>query len=57
VEYVETMHGDYMGYFEGVYQSIVNDVPEPVSAQDGVNVMKIIDAAFDSAESGYLIKL
>lgn len=57
VEYVETMHGDYMEYFEGVYQSIVNDVPEPVSAQDGVNVMKIIDAAFDSAESGYLIKL
>lgn len=55
VEYVETLPGNYMDFFEGVYQSITNDLPEPVSAQDGVNVMKIIDAAFLSDKEGRVV--
>lgn len=46
---IETLRGDYMEYFEGVYQAIQKDVSEPVTAQEGVHVMKIIDAAFESA--------
>ncbi|WP_258103130.1 Gfo/Idh/MocA family oxidoreductase [Marinoscillum sp. MHG1-6] len=47
---IPTHTGNYKDYYEGVYQAIANGEPEPVTAQDGVNVMKIIDAAFESAE-------
>lgn len=43
-----TLLGNYYDYFEGVYQSIVADYIEPVTAQDGINVMRIIEAAFES---------
>ena len=48
-EKVPTLKGNYYDFFEGVYQSIANDKPEPVSAQDGVNVMGIIEAAIQSS--------
>jgi len=49
-EKVPTLQGNYYDFFEGVYQAIVNDKLEPVTAQDGVNVMRIIEAAFQSSE-------
>jgi predicted dehydrogenase len=45
---IPTLHGNYYDYFEGIYQSISADFVPPVSAQDGINVMKIIEAAFES---------
>ena len=45
---VPTLLGNYYDYFEGVYQSISANSIEPVTAQDGINVMKIIEAAFES---------
>ena len=45
---VPTLQGNYYDFFEGVYQSIVNDKLEPVTAQDGVNVMIIIEKALKS---------
>lgn len=45
---IPTLQGNYYDYFDGVYQSIVNDAPELVSAQDGINVMRIIEAATQS---------
>lgn len=54
-EKVPTLQGNYYDYFDGVYQSIVNDLPEPVTAQDGVNVMRIIEAAFQSNEQKKVI--
>lgn len=45
---VQTLSGNYMDYYEGIYQAIVHGRPVPVSAQDGVNVMKIIEASFRS---------
>lgn len=56
-EKVPTFQGNYYDYFDGVYQSIVNDLPEPVTAQDGVNVMRIIEAAFQSSEQKKVINL
>ncbi len=56
-ENIQTLPGDYKEYYEAVYQSLTNDLPEPVTAQDGVNVMRIIDAAFESAEQGEVIDL
>ncbi|MFI0491725.1 Gfo/Idh/MocA family oxidoreductase, partial [Flavobacterium sp.] len=47
-EKVPTLKGNYYAFFEGVYQSIANDKLEPVTAQDGVHVMQIIEAAIQS---------
>ena len=45
---IPTLLGNYYDYFEGVYQSISTNSKEPVTAQDGINVMRIIEAAFES---------
>jgi predicted dehydrogenase len=56
-EKAATLQGNYYDFFEGVYQSIANDKPEPVTAQDGVNVMRIIEAAIQSSEQMKAINL
>jgi predicted dehydrogenase len=35
--------------FDGVFNSITNDIEEPVTATDGIHVMKIIEAAIESS--------
>jgi scyllo-inositol 2-dehydrogenase (NADP+) len=47
-EKVSTLQGNYYDFFEGVYQAIVHEKAIPVSGQDGVNVMKIIEATIAS---------
>lgn len=54
---IKTHKGDFMAYYKGVYQSIANDQEEPVTAQDGVNTMKVIDAAFESATKGVRVNI
>ena len=49
--------GNYMEFYEGVYQSVTGGLPEPVSANDGVRVMQIIDAAFRSHREGAVVQL
>jgi scyllo-inositol 2-dehydrogenase (NADP+) len=56
-EKVPTLQGNYYDYFDVVYQSIVNGKQEPVTAQDGVNVMRIIEAAFLSSDQKKVIDL
>ncbi|WP_134089716.1 Gfo/Idh/MocA family oxidoreductase [Olivibacter sp. XZL3] len=49
--------GNYLDFYEGVYQAIVSDLPEPVTAAEGVQTMKLIEAAIESANSGGVVKL
>ena len=56
-EKVPTLQGNYYDFFDGVYQAIINGKSEPVTAQDGVNVMRIIEAAFQSSELKRAINL
>jgi scyllo-inositol 2-dehydrogenase (NADP+) len=56
-EKVATLHGNYYDFFDGVYQAIVNDKSEPVTAQDGVNVMRIIETTIQSNEQKKVIDL
>jgi len=56
-EKIPTLQGNYYDYFDGVYQSIVNDKKEPVTAQDGIRVMQIIEAAFLSNEQKKVVYL
>lgn len=56
-EVVESLPGNYMAYYEGVYQSIANNQPPPVTADDGIMVMRIIEAAFRSDREKKVIEL
>lgn len=47
-EKVPTLQGNYFSFFDGVYDSIANHKEEPVTAQDGVKVMQVIEAAIAS---------
>ena len=49
-EYIKSEQGNYADYYNGIYDAIVNDKPVPVSAEDGLNVIKIIEKAFESNE-------
>ena len=40
-----------------MYRSITNNEVEPVTATDGLNVMKIIEAAVKSSNEGKVITL
>ena len=54
---IPTLQGNYYDFFDGVYNSIVNDTVEPVTAQDGVNVMRIIETAILSNQEKRVIDL
>ena len=54
---VPTLKGDYMDYYDGIYQSIVEAEAVPVSATEGISVMKIIEAAFQSHEQKRVIEV
>ena len=52
-----TLQGNYYDFFDGVYQSIIHNKTEPVTAQEGVHVMQIIEAALKSNEQKTVINL
>ena len=54
---VGSPRGDYMQFFHGLYRAIARDEDLPVSANDGVRVMRIIEAAFRSAQEHCTIQL
>jgi len=56
-ERVPSERGNYLDFFEGVYQAIVNNQIEPVTAAEGVQTMKLIEAAIESADTGCVVKL
>lgn len=56
-EELQTPPGNYMKFYDGVYQCLSNGSPMPVTAQDGINVMQIIEAAELSAREGRLVRL
>ncbi len=56
-EKVETHHGNYYHFFDDLYKSIINNSTEPVTAQDGVNVIRVIEAAIQSDMENKVINL
>lgn len=49
--------GNYMGYFDDVYKSLTQNATNPVPGEDGVKVIKIIEAAEQSAKEKRVINL
>lgn len=56
-EYIPSVQGRYMDYYEGIYQAVANGQPAPVSAEDGKKVITIIQAAFKSVHEKRVIEL
>ncbi|MEO6490233.1 MAG: Gfo/Idh/MocA family oxidoreductase [Ferruginibacter sp.] len=45
---VPSLPGNYMDYYTGLYNAIAHEKPLPVSASDGLNVIKVIAAVIQS---------
>lgn len=54
---IPTLKGNYYHLFDGLYQAIAEGKEEPVTAEDGIKTMKIIDAAAASSEQKKIIEL
>jgi predicted dehydrogenase len=55
VQEVISPRGNYLEFYEGLHESIVHDGNEPVTAAEGIRIMQIIDAAFESHRKGRLV--
>lgn len=55
--HIPTIPGNYYNLFDELYYSITEDKPEPVPAEEGVMVMKIIDAVLESSRTQQVIEL
>ncbi|MGC4037931.1 MAG: Gfo/Idh/MocA family oxidoreductase [Chitinophagaceae bacterium] len=49
--------GNYMGYFDDVYKSLTQNAPNPVPGEDGVKVIKIIEAAVKASKEKRILDL
>lgn len=54
-EKVKSLQGNYYNFYDEMYKAIVNNSAVPVSAQDGLNIMLIIEAAKRSNDEGKVI--
>jgi len=56
-EKVPTVQGNYMAYFNGIYKAIREGADVPVLPESSVEVVRIIEAAFESSNTGKVISL
>jgi scyllo-inositol 2-dehydrogenase (NADP+) len=54
---VEALPGNYYGLFDKLHKAITEDKQEPVTADDGIKVMKIIEAAIESSAQKRVVEL
>ena len=56
-EQVTTLNGDYMEYYEGIYQALRNNGSVPVTGTEGMNVIRVIETALESNKDKKVIQL
>jgi len=56
-ERVPSLQGNYYDYYDLVYKAITENKPMPVTADDGINVMRIIESAIQSCKEKKLVYL
>jgi scyllo-inositol 2-dehydrogenase (NADP+) len=49
--------GNYMCFYDDLYKALTGEAANPVPATDGVNIIRLIEAAKSSAEEGRIINL
>jgi predicted dehydrogenase len=55
-ERVPSEKGNFMAFYENVYQSLRGTAKPAVSVEDGINSMRVIDVAMESSEKKKVIK-
>lgn len=53
----KTTSGNYMNYYEDVYQALVNGAPNPVPVSDAIKSMTILDAALLSSKEKRVVSV
>ena len=56
-EYIPSLQGNYGDYYDGIHNAIRKNASVPVSAEDGLKVIEIIEAAFISSKEKTVIDL
>jgi predicted dehydrogenase len=56
-EHIPTLQGNYGEYYDGVYKALTTSSEPPVSSQDGINTIRIIEASYLSSKERKLIEL
>lgn len=56
-EYIPSAQGNYMTYYDGIYKALRMQQPPPVAAEEGLNVIRIIAAAYKSNEQKKAIEI
>lgn len=54
---IPTLAGNYYDFFDDFYQSIKENTIEPVTSEDGIKVMQIIEACVESSKQRKIIDL
>jgi predicted dehydrogenase len=54
---ISTEKGNYGDYYEGIYHAIRNGAPLPVTAEEGLNIIKVIEAALESHQQQRVVSL
>ena len=56
-EYIHSECGNYGEYYEGIYEAIINDGRLPVTPEEGMEIITIINASFKSNHDKKLVYL
>lgn len=56
-EHIPTEQGNYMYFYDALYNAIVNKTQPAVTAEDGLNVIKLIKAAFKSNNERRVVEI
>jgi len=56
-ENIPSSRGNYGDYYEGVYQALTTNQPMPVSADEGISIILIIEAAIKSSKEQRVVEL
>jgi scyllo-inositol 2-dehydrogenase (NADP+) len=56
-QWIPSLQGNYLDYYEAVWQALVHNAPLPVAAAEGKQVIQIIEAAFYSSQEKKVISL
>ncbi len=55
-ETVESLSGNYMGYYDAIYATLRGGAAPAVAIDDALNVIRVIEAAFESSKTGETIR-
>jgi predicted dehydrogenase len=56
-EKVKSLNGNYLYYYDGIYNSIREGVPVDVTADDGVRIAQVIEATYKSSRERMIVEL